>query len=145
MHALAALLAAAATLDLGQLAWMAGHWRASEGGRTTEELWLAPSGGVMLGLNRSVSTHGTAFEFLRIAAEDAGIVYLASPQGRAPTRFTLDAGGQGWVRFGNPEHDYPKLVTYRAVGEHGLQACVGDGDRESCWTWQRVGAAGAAR
>ena len=143
MHALAALLAASgmapAPPDLAGLAWMAGHWRGSEGGTSTEELWLAPAGGLMPGLNRSVGPNGTRFEFLRIALEDDQVVYLASPEGRPPTRFVLESRGERSVRFANPAHDYPRFVSYRAMGGQRLRACVGDDEaRESCWEWQRV-------
>lgn len=149
MHLLAALFAAAplagaTPVDVAELAWMAGHWRSAADGRVSEELWMAPAGGLMLGLNRTVSASGTAFEFLRIATDGDALALLASPQGQAPVRFALEASGPGWVRFGNPAHDYPTVVSYRAQGTRGLRACIGDGTRESCWSWQRVHSADGA-
>ncbi len=101
--------------SLEALAWMAGHWR--DGDR--EELWLAPRGGLMLGLNREPRPGALAsFEYLRIEARaDGSLVYLASPGGRAATPFHLTTLGPQRAVFTNPSHDFPKMLTYWRDGE----------------------------
>ena len=37
---------------LADLSWMAGSWASDQGGRTSEEHWTGPAGGLMLGLHR---------------------------------------------------------------------------------------------
>lgn len=137
MHVLALLLAAPVALQgpTEQLGWMAGHWRTADG--SVEEVWLAPRDGSMLGMNRSTGAPG--FEFLRIVTEDGASSYLASPGGAPAVRFRmLLPAARGEVQFENPAHDFPKTITYRRQGEDRLQACVGDGARETCWDFQRV-------
>lgn len=100
----------AATVD--HLAWMAGCWGATGESGRQEECWLAPAGGVMLGVHRDVSPRGTAFEFLRVANEGDGLTYFASPSGRAPTPFRLVELGDRRAVFANLEHDFPQRVVY---------------------------------
>jgi Domain of unknown function (DUF6265) len=139
MKRLALLLAlafplAAAEPTLDDLAWIAGHW--SEG--NVEELWLAPKGGVMLGMSRTIRRNGTAaFEFIRIATTGDGIAYIAQPGGRPPTSFKLVESKPGRAVFTNPEHDFPKRIVYE-LREGKLCARTDDGKDGEEWCWARV-------
>ena len=116
------------------LEWLAGHWCVEMGGDTVEEFWLPPHGGVMAGLARTLSTERTTgFEFLRIAQIDGVQSYIAQPGGRPPTSFRRTAGGERWVRFENPDHDFPQRIEYRREGEdlHAEVAGPGKNGEES--------------
>ncbi|MBW3535249.1 MAG: hypothetical protein KY453_08560 [Gemmatimonadetes bacterium] len=96
------------------LAWMAGCWAGMRPARSYEEQWMAPRGGVMLGMSRSVRDgRATGHEFLRIAGGDEGLVYHAAPSGQAPTEFVATAIGGDTAVFENPAHDFPTRITYR--------------------------------
>ncbi|HKE01170.1 MAG TPA: DUF6265 family protein [Planctomycetota bacterium] len=128
-----------APLKLESLAWMSGHWREISDRATTEELWMPPSGGLMLGLNRSVGGKGKAqFEYLRIEEDAQGVVYQASPRGAKPTPFRLTASEKGHAVFENPEHDFPKKIEYRLDGEKLVASIAGEKPGPS-WTFVRVG------
>src|SRR5438034_280051 len=87
------------TGDLGRLAWMEGSWSADSAGTRAEEHWTSPKGGVMLGMHRDVGGRVTSFEFLRIESDASGIRYLAQPQGRPATAFSVKAIGDRTVTF----------------------------------------------
>jgi len=128
--------------DLEALAWIAGAWGSAEGDRETTEVWLPPAGGIMLGMNRSVSGPGRAFfEFFRIALDDEGaITYFASPLGREPVSFRLTECAEGRAVFENADHDYPQRVIYERRGEQMVAAIEGidGGERKrSEWRWTR--------
>ena len=111
--------------------WLAGRWCGGEGSEQVEEQWLAPAGGQMLGVSRTLKGGRMAsFEFLRIVDKGGVPTYMAQPGGRPPTEFARTAGGNDWVRFENPAHDFPTRIEYRRIGE-ALQAHVsgagGDG------------------
>ena len=108
-----------------------------------EELWTDPGGGVMLGLHRDLHVETDrllGFEYLRIVAGEHGLQYLASPQGGAPTAFTLARLEGRQVTFENLEHDFPQRVVYRRDGRV-LTARVEDssGERGLAWRWELVG------
>jgi hypothetical protein len=128
--------------SLARLAWLAGHWRGEDGATVTEEGWLAPAGGVMVGVHRDVTGNGKAFfEFLRIEQREGGLVYVAQPMGRPPTEFPATDVGETSVTFENPDHDFPRLLHYqrrddvlhvRAEGKQGGRP------RVLTWEWTRM-------
>lgn len=123
------------------LAWLAGCWRGEADGVVMEEQWTAPAGGVMLGLHRDLSpAGGVFFEYLRIVATEDGVHYVASPSGRGETTFRLAEHGDHRVVFENPEHDFPKRISYRLEGS-ALHASIdgGAGDPNGWqWSWRRI-------
>jgi hypothetical protein len=69
------------------------------------------------------------FEYLRIVTKPDGIYYVAQPNGRPPTEFKLTKAEKGRVVFENPQHDHPKIITYRLDGADGLVATI-EGDEK---------------
>ncbi len=112
--------------------WMSGHWCAELGEETVDEFWLPSHGGVAVGLSRTrTNDRTTAFEYLRIVEMDGVLTYIAQPGGRPPTAFKRTAGGESWIRFENPAHDFPQRIEYRRDGD-GLHAEIaGSGDNGS--------------
>lgn len=116
-------------------AWMAGRWCSlPSANERSEEVWLAPAGGLMLGMSRTVSTARarTQFEFLRIELREGVPVYLAQPQGRPAVEFRQVQADERSARFENPAHDFPKRIEYRRNGDalHAEIAGPGKDGRE---------------
>jgi hypothetical protein len=133
-HLLICLFAAGAAVPAGStassadpiaaLGWMSGHWCMERGDERIEEQWLAPRGGLLLGMGRTVK-HGKAqaFEFLRIEQREGVVTFVAQPNGTPPTPFRLTGSGADWARFENPTHDFPQRVEYRRTPT-GLSARI---------------------
>ena len=123
----AVVLLVGAAADAGSAAapdWIAGHWCAALGRDTVEEFWLPPRGGVAIGMSRTLRDGRTAgFEYFRIADVDGSLSYVAQPGGRPPTIFKRTAGGERWIRFENPAHDFPQRIEYRREGD-ALRATI---------------------
>ncbi|HKQ59532.1 MAG TPA: DUF6265 family protein, partial [Candidatus Eisenbacteria bacterium] len=114
---------AASRLD--SLAWMAGSWVSDSAGTRSEEHWIAPSGGLMVGMNRLViGGRARAFDFMRIREMGDTIVYLAQPSGRPPTPFALIELGGKRVMFENRAHDFPQRILYWLADDGSLKARV---------------------
>ena len=130
--------AAAGPVD--ELGWLAGAWISEDGQRWTEELWMAPRGGVMLGTNRS-GKDGKAggFEFMRIAADADGTVsFWGSPGGKPAVPFRLVSSGPGEAVFENPDHDFPTRVAYQRAGPELLATVSGpNGTNAQSWRFRR--------
>ncbi len=127
--------------DLEALSWLTGCWEGRGGGGRNQECWMAPEGGMMLGVSRVISERGTMFEFLRIAQEGSGLAYLASPRGKEAVAFTLVESSEGRAVFANPFHDFPQRIIYRRDGDT-MTARV-EAERDGAWrgfdvTWKRV-------
>ena len=143
LAAIAAILLAAAAPDratVADLAWLGGSWETVEGGRWTEEVWLPPRGGAMLGISRSGQGEALReFEYIRLQAGADGVpVYWASPGGRTPVGFRLTASDGSSATFENPGHDFPQRIHYRRDGDR-LVATISarDGSNAMSWTYRR--------
>ena len=118
---------------VGQLSWIADCWRESSGGgnRTVEEQWMAPRGGTMLGMSRTVRGDSALVEFehLQLLKRAGRLVYHAEPSGQQPADFEARGVSDTLVTFENPTHDFPQRVIYRRRGADTLVARI-EGTRD---------------
>lgn len=109
--------------EIQTVSWLSGCWMASSGERTTEEVWLKPAGGLMIGVGRTVQdARATGFEFLLIGSIDGKLTYTAQPSGQPPTGFTATRVEADRVRFENPDHDFPKGIEYERISADAVVA-----------------------
>ena len=93
--------------------WLAGCWRSTDDGRVSEEQWMAPTGGSMLGMSRSVGDgEMRGFELLVLRTGTEGLVYHAFPSGQNPTAFPATHVSQRRLVFEKPDHDFPRKIAY---------------------------------
>lgn len=122
---------------LDDLSWMTGHWAATLDGWDMEEVWLAPAGGVMLGMHRDTKGARAMFEFQRIASTPEGIVYFAQPRGNPPTPFRLTEVSATRAVFENPQHDFPQRIIYTLRGQQLCARVEGEKEAAQEWCWSR--------
>ena len=140
--ALALLLTAQAPprARVDDLAWMSGRWETSDGAGWTEEAWLAPRAGMMLGLSRAARGGIVReFEYIRIQAGADGVpVYWASPGGGTAVGFRLAQADGSSATFENPAHDFPQRIRYVRTGDT-MVATISklDGSDAMSWTYRR--------
>jgi hypothetical protein len=109
--------------------WIQGDWCGGADNERIEEHWLSSHGGLRLGLGRTLKGSRTSsFEFLRIDVVDGVATYIGQPQGAPPTAFKRTAGGENWVRFENPQHDFPRRIEYRRTGNALYAEIAGPGE-----------------
>jgi hypothetical protein len=142
MLALTIRASAQTPLMLADISWMAGDWQTAPGGkRQVEEHWTQVAGASMLGMSRTVAGDKTVeFEYLRIEQRADGIYYVAHPQARCPaTEFKLTRASASEAVFENPQHDFPKRITYRK-SEDSLTATVdgGEGSKAITFAYRRM-------
>jgi hypothetical protein len=102
------------TASIDRLSWLAGCWSRERANGLTEEHWMAPRGGTMLGMSRTVRDGRTVeFEFLQIRSEEGTLVYEARPSGQPAASFPLKSAADGALTFENPSHDFPQRIIYR--------------------------------
>lgn len=127
LHAEDIALPLPAPSSINDLSWMSGAWVGTRSsGSSIEERWSPPLGGTMLAISRTVSRGKmSAFEYLRIMERDGGLIYVAQPNGGAPTEFVLTEFSKTRAVFDNPRHDYPKRIVYELTEGGRLQATIG--------------------
>jgi hypothetical protein len=136
--------APATTSTLEDLAFMAGCWRGGFGADgVIEEYYMAPAGGLMLGMTRFLrGGRAVQHEFTRIVVDSAGVAMIPFPGGRRSEHDFRLTGVEGRrATFEAPEHDFPKRIIYRenADGSHTARIDGGPDDPQGQeWTMARV-------
>lgn len=100
------------------LAFMTGCWKFERNGRTVDEHWLAPSGGTLIGVSRTVAGGKTVeHEFLQIRDLPEGLTYTSKPSGQPEASFKMASKTTDEVVFENLAHDFPQRIRYRRGAE----------------------------
>lgn len=123
MMAAAALPAAPSVDDLD---WLSGHWRMENGSRVVDEQWMAPAGGVMLGMARTVKDgKAVQHEFVQLrAGADGTPAYVVSASGQPEVAFRLVSLVEGTAVFENRQHDFPQRIIYARQADGSLLAAI---------------------
>lgn len=80
---------APAAPGVDSIGWLTGCWEQRSGDLVIEEHWLAPRGGVLLGVSRTTRSDAlVGYEFLRIHARGDSLLLVAEPAGQSRTEFT---------------------------------------------------------
>jgi hypothetical protein len=110
---------------LNALAWLAGCWSQEKAETGSMEMWMAPAGGAMLGMSRTVRNGKTvAHEFMQIRADSNALVFIAQPSNQREARFRATRTAELEVVFENPEHDFPQRIIYRLSAPGVLSARI---------------------
>ena len=111
---------------LARLGWLAGQWRLEKAGRVTDEHWMAPAGGVMLGMSRTVAKGKVLeHEFSQIREGPGGdLFYVALPSRQKETAFRAVAQTDTDVVFENKEHDFPQTIGYSLKPDGSVVASI---------------------
>ena len=131
------------THTIAELSWMAGDWQTPSGGRAQiEEHWTPAAGGTMFGVSRTIAGGRTVeFEFLKLEERGGEVFYVAHPKARCPgTDFKLTSVTRQSATFENPQHDFPKRITYRKSETGGLTATIdgGEGTKSQSFAFQQM-------
>jgi hypothetical protein len=134
------LIAAAAAQPQSLPAFMTGCWNLLEGEHWTQECWMEPKAGLMLGSSREgTGAKLQSWEQLRVEqGADGTVVLMASPGGRPAVPFKASSVSPTAVEFTNGEHDYPQRIRYELKGDR-LEAEISliDGSKPVRWTYTR--------
>ena len=117
--------AALAQDDVEAAAWLSGCWIASAGDSRSEEVWMEPEGGLMVGMGRNLRDGvATGYEYLRLQRVNGRLTYSAYPSGQEPTDFPATVVSADRLRFENPQHDFPQAIEYERTSTDSLTAKV---------------------
>jgi hypothetical protein len=113
------------------LKWLEGSWKRTntKAGRSGMELWTKVSSTELKG--KGITMHGTDTAFvekLRIVVRDGELYYVADvPENQKPVYFRFTELKASSFTCENPDHDFPKKISY-SVNDNRLSAKIsGDG------------------
>jgi hypothetical protein len=126
MRVFAACCLAAATLpsyaaSIDDVRWISGCWVAERGDPGSAEMWMAPGGGRVLGMSRTVRGGRTvAHEFMQIVDGGDGLAFIAMPSSKPSASFRAIKIEPRRVTFENPDKDFPQRVIYESPDDATL-------------------------
>ncbi len=100
--------------DMEKLLWIIDSWVSSGGESKSYEEWKKTNDSLYEGSSGTIKNGVVIFaEKLRIEKTPDGIYYVADVKHNPePVRFKLIEVNDSLVVFENPEHDFPKKITY---------------------------------
>lgn len=119
--------------DLSKVSWMLGQWKSvnAKTGNTSYEKWTKVSEQEWQGTGFRLSRSGTDTLFrekLKIITKDNTLYYVADlKENTAPVYFKFTAINEQGFTCENPEHDFPKKISYQRDGKKLKATISGDG------------------
>ncbi len=108
-----------------RVAWLQGCWESVTAQRTVEEQWMAPRGGSMIGMGRTVRASVLVeFELAVIRPQGDQLAYEAHPSGQPSAVFLSRTLADSMVVFENLEHDFPQRIGYQRTGPDAVLAWI---------------------
>lgn len=96
------------------VAWLQGCWEMTSAQRTVEEQWMAPRGGSMIAMSRTVQGDRlVGYELVTLREQGERLAYEAHPSGQSAAVFLSRIVTDSMVVFENPGHDFPQEVGYQ--------------------------------
>jgi hypothetical protein len=122
-----------APTSLDQLAWLRGCWAGKVSKFDFVETWLAPRGGMMVGINHTIVSEGNLsktqeYQYLRLEERTDGVYYVAIPSGKEEATFKLASVGEELghmaYTFNNKLDEFPQQIVYMRGKQGWLYAKV---------------------
>lgn len=118
--------------ELEKARWFLGRWENKTPEGTFSEEWKTENDSVWVGASFFIRKKDTLFaETIRLEQKENNlfmIVTVPNQNQEKPVAFKLTSSTTDYLVFENPEHDFPKKITYKLVNKDSLFAEIsGDG------------------
>jgi hypothetical protein len=117
-----------------ELLWIVDNWVNAEGETVSYEHWEKVNDSLYEGGSETIKNGDTVFsEKLKILKENDDIFYVADVKHNpAPVYFKLTYSGTNKAVFENPEHDFPRKITYE-IENGNLHAYIEGPSKKGSW------------
>ena len=99
-------------------------------GNWVSESWEKHSDDLMKGVGKEIKgEEESVTEYLELKRMGDGLIYSATVPTQNegdPVEFICDSASVDFLRFSNPEHDFPKFITYQFVSATHMKVTVGN-------------------
>lgn len=121
------------TTNFKKLEWLIGTWsrtNMTKPGRTAFEVWEQKSPNQLGGYSIVMQGRDTIFkEKFELIIRDDSMYYVADvPENKEPVYFKITAISENGFVCENPQHDFPKKISYQLVGTTLKAQISGDGN-----------------
>jgi hypothetical protein len=121
--------------ELEKANWFLGRWENKTPEGTFSEEWKVENDSVLKGESYFINGKDTLFaETVRLEQQKKDLFYIVTVPNQneeKPVAFKLTSSTADYLVFENPEHDFPKKITYKLVTRDSLYAEIsGDGKKQ---------------
>lgn len=114
------------TNDLQKAKWLLGTWEMKNGKGSIYESWTQKSENEFVGKSYRLRDRDTLImETIRLVVEKEGIFYIPVVKNQndgQPVRFKASEISATLLKFENPAHDFPQMITYEKLENQKLVA-----------------------
>jgi len=127
--------------ELSDVKWLSGEWKRlnMNAGKSGSESWRITSDTTLIG--RGVTMRGTDTVFvekLRITLRKGTLYYIADvAENAAPVAFKFTLLSSTSFTCENPQHDFPKRITY-SLEENELKATIAGNGKSIAYSFEKV-------
>jgi hypothetical protein len=122
--------------ELEKASWFLGRWENKTPEGIFSEIWKTENDSVFFGESHYVVKNDTIFsETVKLIQSKDSLLYIVTTipptNGVKPVTFKLTSSTSDYLVFENPEHYFPKKITYKLVNQDSLYAEIsGDGKKQ---------------
>lgn len=116
--------------SISQLEWLVGKWKRTNAkpGRTSIETWKKDQHQMIGVAYHMTGTDTTYTEKLKIVLKDKELYYVADvPENKSEVYFKITEITPSGFVCENPQHDFPKKISYQLTGNSIRAVISGDG------------------
>lgn len=128
--------------ELEKANWFLGRWENNTPEGTFYEEWKVENDSVYKGESFYVKDKDTLFsESIQLIQRENNLFYIVTvpDQNEAkPVAFKLTSSTPEYLVFENPEHDFPKKITYKLVTKDSLYAEVSGDEKSQGFPFKKV-------
>jgi hypothetical protein len=114
------------TDDLTKSSWLLGTWANKSPRGIIYESWSSLNENEFAGKSYAVKQQDTMiFETIQLVSTEEGLDYIPTVNGQnggLPVRFSSTTITDTQLKFENPKHDFPQIITYTLINPDSLVA-----------------------
>jgi hypothetical protein len=122
--------------------WFLGRWENKTPDGIFSEEWKTENDSVLVGESYFINGKDTLFaETVRLEQKGNDLFYIVSVPNQndeKPVAFKLTSSTSDYLVFENPEHDFPKKITYKLVNKDSLYAEISGNDKSEGFPFKKV-------
>ena len=128
--------------ELEKANWFLGKWENKTSEGTFSEEWKVENDSLYLGQSYFINNNDTLFaETVRLEQHKNDLFYIVSVPNQneeQPVAFKLTSSTVDYFVFENPEHDFPKKITYKLVNKDSLYAEISEGEKSQGFPFTKI-------
>lgn len=122
--------------------WLLGQWENKTPEGTFSEEWKTENDSLLLGKSHFIKEKDTLFsETVRLEQRENDLFYIVSVPNQneaKPVAFKLTSSSADYLVFENPEHDFPKKITYKLVNKDSLYAEISGNGKSQGFPYKKI-------